>query len=60
VFGERLEESRGENQERPTSTKSGWDKYIIEEQRDSWNDDVMMDTNTGGKFLGGTEHGLSL
>ena len=52
----RLEASHGENQNRHTLARSGWDEDIIQEQRDSWNDDVMMDVNTGGEFLGGVEH----
>lgn len=36
--------------------KSKWDKDSIEEQTESWNDDVMMDSTTAGEFLGGAEH----
>lgn len=36
--------------------KSAWDKDSIEEQTESWNDDVMMDSITAGEFLGGAEH----
>ncbi|EUC27294.1 hypothetical protein COCCADRAFT_31190 [Bipolaris zeicola 26-R-13] len=36
--------------------KSTWDRESIEEQTDSWNDDVMMDAITGGEWLGGAEH----
>jgi hypothetical protein len=52
----RLGKSRGEDQDRDTLARSGWDKDIIDEQCDSWNDDVMMDDITGGEFLGGAEH----
>jgi hypothetical protein len=38
------------------SVKSVWDKDTIEQESDSWNEDVMMDTNTSGEFLGGEEH----
>lgn len=38
------------------SARSGWDKEIIEEATDSWNEVVLMDTNTGGEWVGGEEH----
>ncbi|KAJ6192274.1 hypothetical protein J3E72DRAFT_389772 [Bipolaris maydis] len=38
------------------SAKGTWDRESIEEQTDSWNDDVMMDAITGGEWLGGAEH----
>lgn len=36
--------------------RSGWTKEHIEEARDSWNDDVCMDHNTCGEWMGGFEH----
>jgi hypothetical protein len=36
--------------------RSAWNRDIIEEQSESWNDDVMMDCNTAGEFLGGEAH----
>jgi hypothetical protein len=38
------------------SAKSAWNNDSIEEDRDSWNDDVMMDSIHNGEFLGGPEH----
>jgi hypothetical protein len=38
------------------SAKSGWYRESIEERTESWNDDVMMDIDTEGEFLGGAEH----
>jgi hypothetical protein len=38
------------------SAKSAWNKDSIEEDSDSWNDDVMMDSIHNGEFLGGAEH----
>lgn len=36
--------------------KSAWDKDSIQEQTESWNDNVMMDSITAGNFLGSAEH----
>lgn len=54
----RLEVSRGEKHKGYdiNSARSGWDRDSIEEQSDSWNDDVMMDAHTQGEWLGGAEH----
>ncbi|RYN63054.1 hypothetical protein AA0117_g12853 [Alternaria alternata] len=38
------------------SARSAWDRDSIEEERDSWNDDVMMDHIHNGDWLGGAEH----
>lgn len=38
------------------SARSGWDRDSIEEQGECWNEDVMMDADTEGEFLGGAEH----
>jgi hypothetical protein len=43
----RLEESRGEDQGRYALARSDWDMNIIEERRDSWNDDVLTDICNG-------------
>lgn len=54
----RLEVSRHEKQMGHSidGARSGWYKVIIEDERDSWDDDVMKDIYTGGEFLGGEEH----
>jgi hypothetical protein len=54
----RLEVSRGEKHRGydADGARSGWYKDSIEHQTDSWNDDVLMDINSGGEFLGGAEH----
>jgi hypothetical protein len=36
--------------------RSAWDKEDIEEQTESWNDDVMQDCITAGEFVGGAAH----
>ena len=36
--------------------RSSWDKESIEEQTESWNDDVMQDYLTAGKWVGGVAH----
>lgn len=38
------------------SARSAWDRDSIEEETDSWNDDVMMDHIHNGDWLGGAEH----
>jgi hypothetical protein len=38
------------------SAKNAWNRDSIEKERDSWNDDAMMDSITNGEFLGGAEH----
>ena len=54
----RLEVSRGEKHRGydADSARSAWDKDSIEEQTESWNDDVLMDVNTDGEWMGGVEH----
>jgi len=36
--------------------RSGWDGEYIEERSEGWNEDVVMDADSGGNFLGGEEH----
>ena len=36
--------------------RSGWDKKFIDEQFESWNEDVLMDLLRHGEWLGGEEH----
>ena len=50
----RLEVSRGEKHRGydTDGARSGWDKDSIEEWTDYWNDEVMMDINSGDKLLG--------
>jgi hypothetical protein len=38
------------------SARSAWNRDSKETERDSWNDDVMMDSITNGGFSGGAEH----
>jgi hypothetical protein len=43
------------------SAKSAWNKDSIEEDSDSWNDDVMMDSiHNGGRTLGKVRHVVNL
>jgi hypothetical protein len=50
--------SRGETHPRydVDSAKSGWDEEIIEEQREDWNEDVLMDYRHNGDWVGAREH----
>jgi hypothetical protein len=36
--------------------RSAWDKESIEEQSDSWNEDVVMDAQNYGEWVGGAEY----
>jgi hypothetical protein len=38
------------------STRSSWSKATVDEQTESWNEDVSMDASSHGDFLGGAEH----
>jgi hypothetical protein len=38
------------------SAKSGWHEEIIDEQREDWNEDVLMDHRHKGDWVGGTEY----
>ena len=54
----RLAVSRGEHHKGYSidSAKSVWYRKTIDEERESWNDDVMTDINTDGDYLAGAKH----
>ncbi|ENI06505.1 hypothetical protein COCC4DRAFT_134240 [Bipolaris maydis ATCC 48331] len=51
----RLEAPRTENNSM-NGPRSGWDLEFIEDQTESWNNDVEMDAYTNGEWLGGQEY----
>ena len=54
----RLGVSRGETHPgyNVDSARSGWHRKIIEEQCENWNEDVLMDDQRNGEWVGGREY----